>query len=182
MSDPQPYIEPPDPFRAMGPDGGHFRPGVPADFPGAGGARHESPRDETRRAGHDGHHRRRQRSGGDSARQGGVAAAEPLFGEERMWATLLPLSTFVATFLGPLVLWLIFRSQYPGVDRVGRETLNFQITLAVYALMFGLLSVILIGIPFLIALPIFGVICTLIAAYRASRGEVYRYPVTFRIL
>ena len=33
MSEQQPYIDPPDPFSAMGPDGGHYQPGAPTDMP-----------------------------------------------------------------------------------------------------------------------------------------------------
>ncbi|MBC8328468.1 MAG: DUF4870 domain-containing protein [Planctomycetes bacterium] len=190
MSQHQPYIEPPDPFSAVGPDGGHFQPGVPNEMlvPDSGPAPAPPPlsRRETRRAhrrdgrwGHD------QRHGGPPPPSGGPGYSAPagvLVGEERMWATLIPLSTFVAPFLGPLVLWLIFRDQYPGVDRAGRETLNFQISLVIYAAMFGVLSIILVGIPFLIMLPFFGFVCTVIAAFRTSRGERYEYPVTIRIL
>ncbi len=51
-----------------------------------------------------------------------------------------------------------------------------------YGIMFGLLSLILVGIPFLIALPFFAVICAIIAAVKAGRGEFHRYPVTLRLI
>ncbi|RMH01014.1 MAG: DUF4870 domain-containing protein [Planctomycetota bacterium] len=99
-----------------------------------------------------------------------------------MWATLIPLSTFLAPLLGPLVLWLIFKDQFPNVDQAGRETLNFQISLMIYSLVFGILALALIGLPFLMLLPVFGFICTVLAAYHASRGRIYRYPACIRFL
>ena len=200
MSEQQPYIDPPDPFSAMGPDGGHYLPGAPPDMPrptrGPAPAPPPLSRRETRRA------KRRYGHSGASGQHGAPPPVPPtgqpsyapppppgysapagaLVGEERMWSTLIPLSTFVAAFIGPLILWLIFKDQYPGVDKAGRETLNFQISIAIYAAMFGILSIVLIGIPFLVALPIFAFICTVIAAYRTSRGEFYEYPLTIRIL
>ncbi len=180
MDQAHPFTEPPDPFNAVGPDGGHFQPGAPQDIPQPGAAPPPPSFEETRRA-----HRRYGHAGQappPPPGPAGAAAGATMIGEERMWSTLIPLSTFVAAFLGPLVLWLIFRDQYPGVDRTGRETLNFQISLIIYAAMFGVLSIVLIGIPFLVMLPIFGFICTVIAAFKTSRGELYRYPLSIRIL
>jgi uncharacterized Tic20 family protein len=189
MDQAHPFTEPPDPFSAVGPDGGHFQPGAPQDIPQPGAAPPPPPSyEETRRA-----HRRYGHAGQAAPPPGspppppgaaapGAAAGATMIGEERMWSTLIPLSTFVAAFIGPLVLWLIFRDQYPGVDRTGRETLNFQISLVIYAAMFGVLSIILVGIPFLVMLPFFGFVCTVIAAFRTSRGELYRYPLSIRLL
>ena len=48
-----------------------------------------------------------------------------------MLTHLSPLAGYVIPFgniIGPLVMWLIKRDQSPFLERVGREALNFQIT------------------------------------------------------
>ncbi len=59
---------------------------------------------------------------------------------------------FYGNVLGPLVLWLIKRSDSPLLDRVGKEVLNFQISFSIYislAIAVGtVLLIFLIGILF----------------------------------
>ncbi|MEJ2163771.1 MAG: DUF4870 domain-containing protein [Robiginitalea sp.] len=44
-------------------------------------------------------------------------------------------------FILPLVFWLPNRKQYPFVDYHGKQALNFQISMALYGLIIGMLSV-----------------------------------------
>ncbi len=84
--------------------------------------------------------------------------------------------------IGPLVIWLIKREEYPFVDEQGKEALNFQISVFLYAIVCGLLSLILIGIPLLIALGIFWLVVVIIASVKANAGESYRYPLNLRLI
>lgn len=68
------------------------------------------------------------------------------------------------------------------MDQNGKEALNFQISVLIYGIVAGVLSIILIGIPILIALVIFQFIMIIIASVRTSNGESYRYPLTIRFL
>jgi uncharacterized Tic20 family protein len=64
--------------------------------------------------------------------------------EERTMAMLChitALSTFIVPLghvLGPLIVWLIKREQYPMVDDHGRASLNFQISYTIYLLVLTL--------------------------------------------
>lgn len=108
--------------------------------------------------------------------------------DERMWGMLCHLSTFAGylvpfgNILGPLVIWLIKKDEYAFVDDQGKEALNFQISITIYGLVSGILILALIGIPLLIAVVIFSVVMTVIAAMKANGGEYYRYPLTIRFV
>jgi uncharacterized Tic20 family protein len=84
--------------------------------------------------------------------------------------------------VGPLVFWLLKKDQHPFVDQQGKESLNFQITVTIAYVVFGTLSIFLVGIPFLIATGIAALILEIIAGVRANAGISYRYPFTLRLL
>lgn len=118
---------------------------------------------------------------------------------ERQYAMWLHLSLLghliapVVMFIVPLVLWLTRKDDSPFVDDHGKETLNFHITLAIYALLLpavgAIVGLLLCGvgmvftIPAAIALPyVLGIIGMIAASRAAARGEYYRYPMTIRFL
>jgi uncharacterized Tic20 family protein len=84
--------------------------------------------------------------------------------------------------IGPLLVWLMKREQFPLVEDQGRVSLNFQISVTLYAIAAGLLSLVVIGIPLLIAVLVFQCVLVIIAAVRANEGERYRYPLTLRFV
>jgi uncharacterized Tic20 family protein len=108
--------------------------------------------------------------------------------DERMWGMLCHLSTFAGylvpfgNILGPLVVWLVKKDEFSFVDDQGKEALNFQISITIYSVVSGVLILALIGIPLLIAVIIFSVVMTVIAAIKANGGEYYRYPLTIRLV
>lgn len=108
--------------------------------------------------------------------------------DERMWAMLCHLSAFAGylvpfgNILGPLVIWLIKKDQYALVDDQGKEALNFQISIMIWAAVAAVLCFVIIGIPLLIAVVIFSIVMTIIAAIKANGGESYRYPLTIRLI
>ena len=117
----------------------------------------------------------------------------PLSKDESMWGMLCHLSALAgltgipfANVIGPLVVWLIKKNEMPFVDDQGKEAVNFQISVAIYALVAGALSftivLLIITVPFLIALVIFDVAMTIIASLQANQGEAYRYPLCIRFL
>lgn len=64
----------------------------------------------------------------------------------------------------------------------GKESLNFQISIAIYTIISGILALVLIGILFLIALGIIWIVFVIIASVKTSEGEEYRYPLTIRFV
>ena len=95
---------------------------------------------------------------------------------------LLYLGLPFGNIIGPLVIWLIKRAEYPLVDRQGKEAVNFQISVTLYALVAGVLFFLLIGIPLLFILVIFQIVMVIIAAIKVSNGVAYKYPFTIRLI
>ena len=119
-----------------------------------------------------------------------IPPSGPAFSEkdQRLWAMLCHLSTlagFLVPFgniIGPLVVWLVKKDEYPLVNDQGKEALNFQLSLVIYFIVSVILCFVLIGIPILLGLLIFNIIMTIIAAVKANEGTAYRYPLTIRFL
>ncbi|OYW72257.1 MAG: hypothetical protein B7Z37_25405 [Verrucomicrobia bacterium 12-59-8] len=84
--------------------------------------------------------------------------------------------------LGPLIVWLVKKDQSSYLDRQGRELLNFQLSYLLYGFVAFLLCFIFIGIPLLIGVGIATFVLTIIGIVRASEGNVYRFPLTIRLL
>lgn len=102
----------------------------------------------------------------------------------------------VGHIVGPLIFWLLKKDTDRFVDDQGREALNFQISMTIYALVLGvgaffaaLACAILVGIPFLFAIIalagvmyIAEIVLVIIAAIESYRGVRYRYPMIIRFL
>ena len=106
----------------------------------------------------------------------------------RSTAVAAHLSTFAGlvvpfgSVIGPLAVWLTRRDRDPFIDQVGREALNFGISIAIYGLVALVAALMLVGIPLLIAGVIAWVVLASLAAAKASQGQPYRYPLTMRLV
>lgn len=118
--------------------------------------------------------------------------------DEKTWAIFAHLGLLghlvlpVVSILIPLVIWMTKRASSSFVDDHGREALNFQITLLIYAiglpLIAGVLGAITCGVGLILMIPavvgpyVLGLVGMILAAVAANRGEFYRYPMTFRFI
>jgi uncharacterized protein len=111
----------------------------------------------------------------------------------RTWGTLTHLSAFVGAavalaFVGPLVMWLIKREEHPFLDHHGKEALNFNLSMLLYAVVGVVISILTLGFGLIVAIPlgialfVTWVVAPIIGAVKASNGEGYRYPVTIRFI
>lgn len=114
---------------------------------------------------------------------------EPQGKEDYTMGMLCHLVTFLGyvgvpfgNIVGPLVIWLMKKDQDAFVDETGKEVLNFQISVTIYAIVCGLLFLVFIGIILLPILLIATVVYTIIGAMKANEGQVYRYPFTIRFI
>ncbi|MDY6785690.1 MAG: DUF4870 domain-containing protein [Cyanobacteriota bacterium] len=118
---------------------------------------------------------------------------------------------FFANLIGPLVVWLAARNESEFVDRHGRESINFQISMIIYGIGLILVSIALLflyliavggsanpdggafilgaailgGIGWLTLLAVFSLVqlvLVIMAAVKASQGKYYRYPLTLRLI
>ncbi len=108
--------------------------------------------------------------------------------ESRTWSMLCHLASFAGStipfghIVGPVLVWQIQKNAFPSVDLHGREAVNFQLSLTLYGLLCIPLCFFLIGIPILLGLVVLDVVCTVLAALAAYRGEPYRYPLCLRFV
>lgn len=107
--------------------------------------------------------------------------------DARMWGMLAHISALcmyvgVPGFVGPLIIWLLKKKDHPFVDDQGKESLNFQISIAIYAIVSGILVCAFVGFFLLAAVAVFDVVFVIIAAIKANAGETYRYPLTIRLI
>src|SRR3954465_9378118 len=122
----------------------------------------------------------------------------------RGWEVMCHLSSVIGMFgylgmipfgniVAPLIVWLLKRNDSLGVDAHGKESLNFHISWTLYWIVSlfvaGALCFVLIGLLLLPVVFVAGavgwvtmLILTIIAAVKASNGQLYRYPLTIRLL
>jgi len=105
-----------------------------------------------------------------------------------MWAMLCHLSALAGyiipfgSIIGPLIIWQMKKAEFPIVDDQGKEAINFQITVAIAAIICIALAFVVIGIPLLFALGIADLVLIILASLKANKGEVYRYPFSFKFI
>lgn len=103
---------------------------------------------------------------------------------ERNWAMLCHLSAFAGFFfpfggiIGPLICWLSRKDESLWVDRNGKSSLNFQLSILLYVVLAIPLCIIIVGIPIVIFLGTLKIICIIIGSVKASKGEEFKYPIT----
>lgn len=85
-------------------------------------------------------------------------------------------------FLGPLVIWLIKKDESALVDKHGKESLNFQISIMIYFFIAFMLTFILIGFLLAPAVIIFNYVMVIVAAVKVNNGEDFRYPLCLRLI
>jgi uncharacterized Tic20 family protein len=84
--------------------------------------------------------------------------------------------------LGPLVVWLLKKNDFPFVDEQGKESINFQISMTIYSAVSALLILVAIGVLLLVGIAIVDIVLVIIASIKASNGETYKYPLTIRFI
>ena len=108
--------------------------------------------------------------------------------DARLWAMLTHLSALPGSFflvgsvLAPLAIWQIQKDKSAFVDYHGKESVNFQITIAIATGISLLLMFVLIGFVLIWAVGIVWLVFTIIAGIKANNGEYYRYPLTIRFI
>lgn len=107
--------------------------------------------------------------------------------DERMWAMFAHLSPFLAAvvglpFLGPLVIYLVYRDRGPFVREHSAESLNFQLTLLIGYLVSLVLIIVVVGFFLLPALFVLSIVFQILGAVAANKGESFRYPLTIKFV
>jgi uncharacterized Tic20 family protein len=104
--------------------------------------------------------------------------------EDRTIALLTHLSGIIASFIVPLIIWLVNKDnpQKSWLTDQSKEALNFQITLIIVYVIGTILTIILIGALINLAAWIACIVFSIIAGITANKGEAYRYPFALRLI
>ena len=104
-------------------------------------------------------------------------------GSDKIWAILSHVSGFIGVpFILPLVVYFAMKNESVYVAANAKEALNFHISLFIYGLCLIPLIWLLIGIPLMVVMALGALVLSVIAAIKAGDGEVYRYPLTLRLV
>ena len=102
-----------------------------------------------------------------------------------MLCHLSALAGFVIPFgsiLGPLILWLVKKDEMSIVDRHGRDSLNFQLTMLIAYIVCFVLIFAVVGIILLPLVALFSFIMVIVASIKAYEGKEFKYPLSFKFL
>lgn len=97
---------------------------------------------------------------------------------------LAVLSNVLTIFFGfiPGLIFFLVKTDDAFVRSHARESLNFCITMFIGYVIAGILTFVVIGALLFPILGIAWLVLLIIASVKASKGEEYRYPLTWRVL
>jgi len=113
---------------------------------------------------------------------GALTPDERTWGGAAHWGALIAALVGGLAFLGPLLVLLIKGNDSQWIRRQSVESLNFQISILIYAIVSAVLIIVLVGLILLPIVGIFWLVFTIIGSVKASSGEDYRYPLTIRMV
>jgi uncharacterized Tic20 family protein len=106
--------------------------------------------------------------------------------EERNWAVLTHVGSLVLWVVPALVVYLVSESE--RVRAHALEDLNLVLAYTVYGVVLVALTIATVGIgglitvPLMVVLGLLYIVMLIIAAAKASGGELFRYKLVFRLL
>ncbi len=99
---------------------------------------------------------------------------------------LTQLLTYITGFGGllvPLILWAVNKDRVTGMDAHGKQIINFQLSMILYALIcIPLILALGLGILGLIVICILSLVFPIINAVNASNNKPVSYPLTIKFL
>jgi len=109
--------------------------------------------------------------------------------DQRTWAIASHLSPLLAsfvgglTFLGPLILYIIFKDRGPFIRHHAAEALNFQLTMWIGLLIsIPLIFVFFLGFVTASAIVVAMLVFHILGAVAASEGREYHYPLSIHFV
>jgi len=113
----------------------------------------------------------------------------PALHEDRqmlMWlhlSQLLNLVTAIGGVIAPILIWQLKKDEIDQMDEQGKEVVNFQISIMIYAIISAILTCVFIGIIMLPIVALINIIFPIIYGIKAKDGvNEIRYPLTIRII
>lgn len=108
----------------------------------------------------------------------------------KQWAMFLHLAQFLGYivpglgFAGPIVIWLVLKERFPELDAHGKMVANWLISLLIYSVVAGLVTVVSCGFGAVLFIPLMlvSIIFPIIGAVKANEGVLWKYPVTISFI
>jgi uncharacterized Tic20 family protein len=102
--------------------------------------------------------------------------------DEKTMAILSHILALLTGFIAPLVIYLV-KKDSPYVVAHARESLNFQITMAIaYIVSWLLVFALFIGLVLIPLVIVANVVFIIIATIKASENKLYKYPLSIRFI
>ena len=101
--------------------------------------------------------------------------------DEKTMAILSHILALPTGFIAPLIIFLV-KKDSPYVLAHAKESLNFQITMAIALIASWLMIFILIGIALIPLVYLADLVFIIIATIRASENKLYKYPLSIRFI
>ena len=109
--------------------------------------------------------------------------------EDNQIIVLTHLSQLITLVIGfgslllPLILWLTQKDKVYTMDEHGKNIVNFQLSMLIYALLcIPLILLFGLGIVGLIAVGILSFVFPIVNAIKASHGEIAKYPLSLNFI
>ncbi|MEP1447346.1 MAG: DUF4870 domain-containing protein [Paraglaciecola sp.] len=83
-------------------------------------------------------------------------------------------------FILPIVMWATNKDKNAEIDKHGKVTLNWMISLFIYSIVCVVLWIVIIGMLGFFILVILNLIFAIIAAVKANDGELWVYPFSIK--
>ncbi len=102
--------------------------------------------------------------------------------DEKLWATLIHVGGIFFYFVPSLIGYLVLKDKGPFIRAHTATALNFQITMAIAAVVGWILSLVLIGFLVIAAVGIVVIVFSIMAAIAANKGLAYQYPLSIKFI
>lgn len=113
----------------------------------------------------------------------GTPVSEPAMTlDDNTLSVIAHIGGLLTSFVAPLVIWLMQKEKGGNAKANALEALNFQITIMIAWAVAMVLSFVFIGALAFPLITIADVVFAIMGAMAASKGEVYKYPYTLRLV
>lgn len=85
-------------------------------------------------------------------------------------------------FILPIVMWAMNKDKNEKINKHGKITINWLISLFIYSLICGMLVFILVGVIGLVILAVLNFFFAIIAAIKANNNQLWIYPLSIEFL
>lgn len=97
--------------------------------------------------------------------------------EEKLWGTLTHVGMIVTGFIGPLIVYMIYKDRSQWIRANAAQSLNFSILISIVYVVSIVLMTVGIGVLTYLAAGVCAIVFGVLAAMAANRGEFYKYPL-----